>query len=472
EEDIKQVFLETKSLLGDKSEDELLNLPPMNDVYKLAGMRILSVLFAPVFLAVPHVLPFIPCQQVFLSLQYGNNSHSALGYANYAIILNGFLQDIEESYKFGQLALKLLFQVNSPEIKGRTINQVAGFTMHGKAHLKDTFPLLLQAYQISLENGDLEFVGYSSMNRCQYLYLGGQELAFVEKEIENFCHVLQKLKLQTSLNYNQIFWQSVLNLISFESSPGVLIGKGCNENELLPMLLKAGDRYGLFSLYLHKAILCYLFDDYSSALINAIAAEKYIDGATGIASVPVFYFYDSLIRLAVYSSVPNDQQKSLILKVENNQEKMQRWANYAPMNYQHKFDLVEAEKARVLADYLQAIEYYDRAISGAKNNEYINEQGLGNELAAQFYFNSGKEKFAHSYIQEAHYAYTRWGAMAKVKQLEQKYPILLTLTLKSIIPPIKSTRTTRTTTGMNAAITLDFATIMKANQAISGEIVL
>jgi len=53
------------------------------------------------------------------------------------------------------------------------------------------------------------------------------------------------------------------------------------------------------------------------------------------------------------------------------------------MNYLHKFHLVEAEKARVLGQFLEAEEFYERAISGALN-EFIQE-ALAYELVAKHY---------------------------------------------------------------------------------------
>ncbi len=56
------------------------------------------------------------------------------------------------------------------------------------------------------------------------------------------------------------------------------------------------------------------------------------------------------------------------------------------MNYQHKFDLVEAERCRVANDLYQALALYDQAIAGATAHSYTQEAALANELAARFYF--------------------------------------------------------------------------------------
>ncbi|WP_237396195.1 sensor histidine kinase, partial [Okeania sp. KiyG1] len=159
--------------------------------------------------------------------------------------------------------------------------------------------------------------------------------------------------------------------------------------------------------------------------------------------------------------------------------------HHAPMNHQHKVDLVAAEKHRVLDQKLEAIELYDKAIAGAKENEYIQEQALANELAAKFYLEWGKEKFAQAYMIDAYYCYSHWGAKAKIKDLEQRYPQLLAPILeqqKISLNPFKTiaslgntdsyTKVTvnSNTTGVSDA--LDFTSIIKASQALSSEIEL
>jgi PAS domain S-box-containing protein len=151
---------------------------------------------------------------------------------------------------------------------------------------------------------------------------------------------------------------------------------------------------------------------------------------------------------------------------------MKQWAHYAPMNYLHKYHLVQAETARVLGQLFEAEEFYEQAIQGARENGYIQEEALAYELAAKFYLSRGRQKFAQTYMKEAHYCYGRWGAKAKVTDLEARYPQLLTQS-----PTVTHTTDTgktnpTTTTGNRSGSSLDLATVMKASQAISSEIVL
>ncbi len=158
---------------------------------------------------------------------------------------------------------------------------------------------------------------------------------------------------------------------------------------------------------------------------------------------------------------------------------MKQWAQHAPMNFQHKYDLVEAEKARVLGQLWEAVEYYEKAIAGARENEYLQEEALAYELAAKFYLAQRLEKHAKTYLQEAYYRYQRWGALTKLKQLEQQYPYWL-LPHRITATPVSATLATTVSPNTRGGTTeftgntdwLDLTCIIKAAQALSGEMVL
>ena len=143
------------------------------------------------------------------------------------------------------------------------------------------------------------------------------------------------------------------------------------------------------------------------------------------------------------------------------------------MNHQHKYDLVEAEKARVLGQNERAIDYYDRAIAGSQKNKYTQEEALAYELAGEFYESLGKEIISQAYLSKAYYAYIRWGALAKVTDLEFRYPFLVAQTRTTETRTFDVTRTsTGSTTTNGFGNFLDLSAFVKASQAITSEIVL
>ncbi|UIE40169.1 ATP-binding protein [Leptodesmis sichuanensis] len=158
------------------------------------------------------------------------------------------------------------------------------------------------------------------------------------------------------------------------------------------------------------------------------------------------------------------------------------------MNHQHKVDLVTAEHDRILGRNYEAADGYDQAIARARENGYVQEAALANELAARFYLQWGKEKVAAGYMQEAYYDYARWGAKAKTDDLENLYPQLLgplfqarqhhfvlgqtNLQAVSTASSFDQTLQTSPSSSHFPAATLDFTTVFKASQALSSEIQL
>ncbi|MEG4573323.1 ATP-binding sensor histidine kinase [Microcoleus sp. N3A4] len=472
--DIGRAFEETAAILSGTRIEDLVDLPQMTDPYKLAAIRLLSSIFAATYIAAPALLPLTLCKQVDLSVQYGNASVSPFAYANYGLLLCGVVGDIDSGYKFGQLALNLLSKLNAKEIQARTVVMVNICTRHWKEHFAETLEPLVSAYASGIETGDLEFAAFGLIAYSYFAYFSGKELTGLEREMATYRDAVHKIKQETALHFHEIYWQAVLNLLGRSEDPCRLQGEAYDEHIKLPLHQQANDKTGIFYLYLNKILLCYLFENSSQAIENIAIAEKYLDAIVGLPVVPLFHFYDSLVRLTVYPYSPESEQQEILDSVQANQEKMQKWAHHAPMNHLHKFYLVEAERHRVLGQKLEAMEMYDKAIAIAKENKYINEEALAHELAAKFYLSWGKETIAQVYMQNAHYSYQVWGAIAKVEDLEQKYPQFLARTSAKTTTQTKVNRTTTTptTTSTNLGDTLDLATVMKASQAISGEIVL
>ena len=325
---------------------------------------------------------------------------------------------------------------------------------------------MLDAYLIGVETGDLEYAAFSAGVYCYYSLVMGKELTRLEREMAMYSNVFRQLNQETFFYYNQLQRQVVLNLMDRAENKCRLIGESYDEIKILPIHLEANTKNICHSLYFFKLYLGYLFQDYQQALENAALVEENIDNAIG--AVPLSHFYNSLVHLAIYFDVSKFEQKRIIKKVESNQKKIKKWASSAPMNHLNKFYLVEAERYRVLGHKDKATDCYDRAIELAKEHEYINDEALAHELAAKFYLALGKAKIAQVYMLDARHCYRQWGAVAKVKDLEARYPQLLSRKSDS-----KVTSQSRVTeSGSESSEVLDLATVMKASQVISGEMML
>jgi predicted ATPase/serine phosphatase RsbU (regulator of sigma subunit)/tRNA A-37 threonylcarbamoyl transferase component Bud32 len=453
----------------------LANLPEINDRYKIAALRILCAIASAAYLASPELYPAVVFTMAHICSKYGNSPPASYAYACCSLICQT-IGDIELGYQYGQLSLQVLDKFPSTEFESKVIMVYNACVRHWKEPSRSTIPSLMSAVQSGLETGDIEYACYSAMYLCIYSFFSGEDLTSVDQKYEQYLELMVNSKQEYQTYYTKIWRQLTLNLQGLAEDKYRLVGDSFNEDELLPVLLAANNVSSLFGVYFAKLVVNYLFGDRESAVENAQLAEQYVVGVGSLMMVPQHNFYHSLALLALYPDAEPIARSQYLTQVRANQEKMQTWAFHAPMNYQHKYDLVAAEIARVLGDRLEAIDLYDRAIATAKQNQYLQEEALFSELTAKFYLELGKDKIARVYLTDAYYAYARWGSQAKVHDLQQKYSQLLGPILQqdntfytgetiaeTIVAEI-------TSSSQNVSNFLDLETVIKASQAISGEI--
>jgi predicted ATPase/signal transduction histidine kinase/CheY-like chemotaxis protein/tRNA A-37 threonylcarbamoyl transferase component Bud32 len=471
-----QAALEKRqAALSSKSIHSLIDLPLMSAVNPILAMRVMVALVPAAYQVLPDLMIVLVLKQVDLFLEYGNLPESSASCADYSIILCAIVGDIESGYQFGVLSLDLLQKLDDNKFKGRATYAFNTFARVWKEHVRDSLEDMSTNYHTSLETGNLDMASYSAHMYLCNAFLVGQPLTALESEAERYGRAVARLKQKAPLGWLKISWRTILNLMGYSKNPCSLtdeLDKAYEDKIQLTLNELQNDQTALCLLHIHQCLLCYLFQDYPQAIENSEKAESCLYGVISMFVMATFYFYDSLARLAVYSNSSPEEQENILNKVADNQEKIGKWVEHAPMNFRHKYDLVEAEQARVLGQ-LNAIEIYEKAITGAFEHEYINEEALAYELAAQFYLERGMEKFAFTYLKEAHYRYQQWGALAKVGNLEARYPQWLAPT--SAMP---STLTSSTTMMLpeqertQTSIRLDLGSVMKASQTLSGEIVL
>ncbi|MGL5197160.1 MAG: ATP-binding protein, partial [Chroococcales cyanobacterium] len=467
--DIFLGLIRSKLTIGFRPIASLGDLPPMTQPEIQASMGILSKLNSAIYAYAPLLFPLAVFEQVNLSIKWGNTSESAYAYSCYGLILSS-LGDFESSYQFGQLALNFLKELNTKKVKSRTIYLVHCFIKHWKDPVQEMLTPLLESYTVGLETGDLEFATYSAFHYCYYSVLIGAELTQLASDMEIYAQLIQDTRQERTRDGHRMFYQTVLNLLGQSENPCHLIGTAFDEQVRFPILQSRQDWSPIFCIYFNKLILCVLFGEVDQAIANANLAQEYIDTSPATLLLSHVYFYDSLARLAGATDASRSQKNSWIRRVCRNQKKLKKWAHYAPQNNSQKYWLVEAELCRVQGKDAKAMDYYDKAIILAQENHYLHEAAIAYELAAKFYLSKGKEKelTAIAYMQQARYNYQLWGADAKVKDLERRYGeffiarerISTNSTINSVV----------STTGSSSS--LDIATVMKASQAISGEVLL
>ncbi len=456
-------------ILFSKKIEDLKNLPVMTDAHKLAAMRILmnvasSTYYTNILLSIT-----LASKMIHLSLRYGNSPFSSFAYGLYGIILQSIVGKIIPGYEYGKFSIEILNKFDAKEYHAR-INFIFNvFIRHWKDKLSDTIEPFKESFQRGLETGDYEYASHNSAYVGIHMFHCGSRLESAVEEMTKSIELVKKLKQEVILIALSCNRQVALNLMGKSKNRALLVGESYNETEMTPYLIKKNNITDQGSICVLKALLCVIFDDKKDSLSIALESEKYKETSIGLVRQILIYFYTSLIYLSHCSGAPIQKRYWYLRRVYFNQKQLKKWARYAPENMMHKWHLVEAERYRIKGKNLQAMIHYDKSVLLAKQNGYIHEEALANELAAKFYLYRGNDRIARAYMKEASYLYTIWGAVGKVDHLNENYSELL-----NVLPEVRERGN-----GIEFALSdladthpekLDLETVQKASQTISGEI--
>ncbi len=444
----------------------------MSNSYKIGAILILQQILSSLLTTNFPLFVLVLLIQLNICIKYGNPYQAACTYSFYGMILCSSTKDINLGYEFGQLSINLLSKFKSVQLEALVTHLHYGHIGHWKWSLRERVAQesLLNGFQRGIDTGNYEFACYGIISYCLIKFFRGDKLEEVAQDYIKYSILINKLKQKFCFIYIKILQNSLINLTVEHNKYFLVVSNSqSQENKDLEHWHQENNEWLLFITYFCKTFCCYFFKDYKQAVDSGIKTKEFIKVCAAYLPAPQHNFYFSLSYLSHFRNCTPEEQKQILEQVKKNQEDMKIWTGHCPANFQNKYDLVEAEKARVLGQNWQAQELYEQAIQGAKKAEFIHEEAITYERAAEFYLFLGREEIGRLYLRNAHYCYSHWGAKAKVQALELEYPqFLMDINNRK---ENQSINTTESTGGTNPQA-LDLMTVTKASQVLASEIKL
>ncbi|MEO8821034.1 MAG: adenylate/guanylate cyclase domain-containing protein [Ginsengibacter sp.] len=455
-------LIKIKFLLRNKSMEYYNNLPEMKDPEKNAAMRILSDISSASFFAVPDLVPLLAFKMIKLTISDGLSRKSPFSFAAYGYILSVFLNEIDKGISFGEIALHLAKKIHAEELVASIIATNNLFLVHRRVPITETIPDLEKAFTIGLESGDNEYASYAAHNIVYQFFIMGYPLAELSKKAESLELKIEKFQQDLTLRRLRLFHQSILNLVEETEKPDVLSGKIFDESEMDNAEVTKNNEIYFQNLYLQKLQLALIFNLTDNARKYAPLAEKYQESVKGTTLYPLFYFYRSLLITDV---IPDTVSKKSILKqVAKDINAIRKYEKYCPADYSHKIFLLEAEYNYLQGNNEEAKILYDKALKAATQINITGDLAYTWERAGRFFLNTKQDLLANFYLQNAYRVYKRWGALAKLKQMENHYVQLRGGGGVEWQSQLEGQQ--------HESSNVDLETVVKASAALAGEIVL
>ncbi len=411
--------------VGRRQSQELLDLPIMTDESVFLSMKILmNMTMSAYFISTDYSI-LIALKMMELSLKHGNSSISPYAYAIYGVTMGSGFGKYAMGVRFGQIARKLHHRLGLVEIEAKILLIVGGGILVWNRPVGEALGLTRKALDAAMENGDLNSAIYAVQSIVILMTHQGTSLDELTSECKRHLDFIARTKDPGALNSLLSILQFAKSLRGETASPFSMDDESFTESDHIRNMKDDGIPIILGRHYILKMQLQYLQGRYDQAFQSALESEKRIGYSMGMIVMADHYFYMALIVLELLWHAGAGRRLRLLKKAATCRRNLKRWARICPQNFRHKHLLVSAETARLKGHERQAMNAYDQAVSAARENGYIQDAALADERAALFYLNIGLERLAAPLMNEARNSYLRWGARAKARQLEQRYPYLM-----------------------------------------------
>ncbi|WP_437294400.1 AAA family ATPase [Sorangium sp. So ce426] len=470
----------TLRFLEGRPMESLCDLPRLADPELAVLHGVLEEMISSCYFLASNNFGFCVMKILRDTVQYGVSQSSVFAYVLFGQMLcvSG---RIELGYAFGETAVELHRRYNDKRNDPILACMWGAFVMHWRVSYEKGRELLFSGIHAGLETGQYVWTFYCMTNANTATLLLGRPLAEIEAESRSL------LPIRKFDRWNFITWmvccvgQICENLMSPDPGPTELAGEWVQIQELVDGAIQVNNQASLFFTIFYRLLLRLFQGDHAAAAALAFEANPRIMGIAGWQGNPAFHFYGGVALILAADSADPETRERYLDKAHAFGEKVAFWASHAPDNLRHRHLLLSAELARVRGDSRVALDLYDEGIRAAEEGGYLHDTALGNELCARCTLELGRATLARAYMMEAHAAYARWGAASAMVRLERAYPELLRRELP-VAPAMPAAPAIPAAPAMPAAPgtippvvardDLDVRSVLKASQALSGEIVL
>jgi len=450
----------SQSLVG-RPPESLIDQPLMIDREIEAAMQVLSTLVPAAFTIDVRLWCMLISRMVKIGIQHGASGAAAHAYGDWGCVLAHVFHQYREADRFSKLACDLIekygFIAHRAEVY-YAMASIALFT-HPVATAIDCFRTTVCA---GIETGDLAFASYGKHLIITGLLLRNDPLDEVWRESEAAWHLVREARYGDTLDIIGSQQRFIATMQGETANLSAYSDAHFDEAKFESELSGAKLPLMICWYWILKLKARFLSGDFAEALDAAEKAQSLLSASTAHIQLLDYFFYYALTVAVCYENASADQRQAWRQLLAEHVEQLRLWAEINPSTFADKHALLMAEIARLEGRDADAIRLYEQAIQSARERGFVQNEGSAYEVAARYYSTRGVDRVAHAYLRNARNCYERWGALAKVKKLDELYPDLQ----EERVPP-----SALSTIGASFG-QLDFETVIKASQALSSEMFL
>ena len=461
-------FDRTIAMIGDRSIASLVDLPALNDPEIAVLQDVLQEMFSPTYQLGTKNFEITVMRMLQNSIEHGVSKNSIYAYVNFGTILCARL-DIEKGHAFGRAAVRLSEIHPDKKSESMLCNMWGAWVQHWEDTYENAKASLRKGIHSGIETGQYIWAFYNTCNAVVNSLLRGVHLRDIIEEAKQYLPLCKLDK------FNAITWMVGAVAQVAEELGAQVEGEWTHAvwadiDAVTEEARRINNQASLYFLNIFKVL--------AGVFQGAYEEVAHLWGSTDPASLgmlaawhasPCYAFYGGLSFSRAAETAAPALRETYLARLREGARKVESWARFGPASFRHRSLILQAELARIEGRACAGA-LYDSGIAAAREGRFLQDAALASELCARHYIDIGREFLAGAYMTEAHRLYARWGAFRVTERLERDFPHLLQR---------EATRRQqdRSAPGPPALFDasrseLDFATVLKASQAVSGELVL
>lgn len=412
-----------RAALGDRPIGSLVDLPAARDEDRRATLDVLAAALPPAFFSDRDLVCLILGRMANLSLEHGIGDASALGFAYLGMMAGPCFGDYPAGYAFGRLGLDLAERHGPNRYRARVLMTFAYHVSPWTRDVRSERPLLLRAFEEARESGDVTYGGFTSVTLITSMLAAGDPLATVQRTAEVRLAYVRQVRFGLCIDILTTQLQMIRALRGLTDAPDRFDEPGF-DNAAFEARLRANRSLDIATCWhaIRTLQLRCVLGDVAGAVAAAEAAEGLLWTTSGHLEMAEHHIHAALARAAAMDGAAPEDRDRHAAALAQHRAQLGEWAKNAPDGFEARLALVEAEVARVEGRQDDAAHGYDRAARLARRAGRPHIEAMALERAAAFYAKRGLEVLRGACLREARDAYARWGAMGKVRQLDQAHP--------------------------------------------------
>ncbi len=444
-----------RRLAEELSDDELHRLPPMTDSDHRATMEVFADLVTPALLTDLKLSHIVILAAARLTLQHGICEESCYPLACVFPVLNIRYADAELGFRLAQFGVSLANRWPQLRLSGRTQMAFGQYVIPWVRPIRSGLPFIRRALEIALATGDLTWVGYSYHALVSLRLFSGEPLEEVCRDAEQGVAFAEALGFGIVATNLAVQRNSALNLMGRSKQNSFELSDLTEPQSPGNASLQSACFDAIGRIQIHV-----LAGRHAAALALAEPGDTLFRNVRAYLESMEYRFYAALAHAAAYDASPPERRAMHASSLRHHHHELSIRCARNPANFADRTALLAAEIARIEGRELEAEQLYEESIRLAREAGFVQIEAIAAECAARFYEARGIRTVVLSYLANARDCYLRWGADAKVRQLERSNPHL----------PASDPGPTPPTAFDVPLHQLDVNALFRASRALSGEI--